>query len=336
MFYRQVYYPTATSVELIHLTRTMTSLLTAVRPFTLVLSLLVAAVTSAQAQPTSTDSGPLITTVYFPVGFFAGGSPLLTTTDWRNLMPTSELLQRDLSWDTNGQNTFSTYRNGPEDWESMANGGPILEVSLGLDMGRKKGAEARFDKELRVGVSFLANGSLGRTWERSATGRYDTLTSSLNGQQSYIDTTWREQYEAEYRFTRIGLNASYIVRKRSANKLTWYVGFGGMVGTTMNASASVQHFVNTTASRSPGNYPELDSSKEADEYEEVHVASTAWGAAYALAGLDLRLGNKSPFWSSIHLFNELRPTLMLSKVPGSSTATTGAFQNVFGLRLDLR
>ncbi|HQV51092.1 MAG: hypothetical protein IPF95_05130 [Flavobacteriales bacterium] len=314
----------------------MTSLLKAVRPFNLVLSLLVAVVASAQEQPTSTDRAPLITTVYFPVGFFAGGSPLLTTTDWRNLMPTSELLQRDLSWDTGSQSTFSTYRNGPEEWESMANGGPVLEVSLGLDMGRKKGAEARFDKELRVGVSYLANGFLGRTWDRSATGRYDTLTSSLNGQQSYVDTTWREEYSAEYRFTRIGLNASYLVRKRSANKLTWYAGFGAMLGTTLNASASVQRIVNTTTSRSFSDYPELDSSFEADEYEEVHVASTAWGAGYALAGLDLRLGTKSPFWSSIHLFNELRPTLLFSKVPGSSTATTGAFQNVFGMRLDLR
>lgn len=314
----------------------MKALLDPLKPITLVFSLLVALVSVAQGQQSSTDHTPLINTVYFPVGFFAGGPPVLTTTDWRNLTPTSELLQRDLSWDTQDQGSYGSGRYGRGYGSTIVDAGPMVEVAVGLDMGRKKGADARFDKELRLGASYLANGYMNRTWYRSFTGPYDTLTSSLNGQVSYVDTTWQENYTAEYQFTRIGLNAAYILRKRTTHKFSWYVGLGGMIGTTMNASASVRHFVYTTASNSFSDYPELNSSKDPDEYEEMHVASTVWGAAYALAGIDLRLGNKDPFWSSIHLFNELRPTLMFSKVPGSDMATTGAFQNVFGLRLDLR
>lgn len=314
----------------------MITMFKTLRCVALVLSLLVAVVSSAQEQPTSTDHGPLITTVYFPVGIFAGGTPLMTTTDWRNLMPGSELLQRDLSWDTGDQSNYGFARGGPGYRGAMPDASPILEVAMGLDLGRKKGADARFEKELRLGVTYLANGYLGRTWYRSSTGPYDTLTSNLNGQESYVDTTWNEQYSADYRFTRIGLNAAYVVRKRTPGKLSWYVGFGGMVGTTLNASATVSHQVYTSVTRSYVDYPELDTSLDNDGFEEHHVASAMWGAAYALAGLDLRLGKKHPFWSSIHLFNELRPTVLFNKVPGSQMATTGAFQSLFGLRLDLR
>ena len=99
--------------------------------------------------------------------------------------------------------------------------------------------------------------------DRSATGRYDTLTSSLNGQQSYIDTTWREQYE---RNTALPDRIERFLHRAQTTRVIDLVCWGRrMVGTTMNASASVQHFVNTTATRSPGNYPELDPSYEADD-----------------------------------------------------------------------
>ncbi len=294
------------------------------RPLVLAAAILSVPIAHAQQAPAPVGS-PLITDVYFPVGFHVSGTPLMTTTDWRNLMPSSELLKNDLSWD---QHRGDLGRN--------VEGGANLEAAIGLDLGRKNGADARFDKQLRVGVSFLAPSSMYRRWDRSSTGRYDTLTSSLNGQVSYVDTTRNESYAATYRFTKIGLNASYILRKRTPGKWSWYVGFGVMAGTTLNASASVTHRIHTSASNSNSNYPELQGWDSNVESEEMHVASTGWGAAYALAGIDLRLGRTHPFWSSVHLFNEWRPTMMFTTVPGSRLSSTGAIQNLFGLRLDLR
>jgi len=305
------------------------------RPLLVATALVVVPNTFAQ-QTTSSERPPLITDVYFPVGFVAGSSALMTTTDWRNLMPNSELLKNDLSWDTGDQTSFGRGRYVGEYRPGDPNSVPAFEVSIGLDMGRKQGADARFEKQLRVGASYLGTGSSYRNWWRSATGRYDTLTSSLNGQTSFVDTTWNETYSAEYRFSRIGLNASYILRKRTPNKWSWYVGIGGMVGTTFNASASVEHRIYTEANTSVPDYPELGGYFDNEEREEMHVATTAWGAAYALAGIDLRLGRTNPFWSSVHLFNELRPAMMFNTVPGSKLASTAAIQNLFGLRLDLR
>lgn len=280
------------------------------------------AIAQGDSEPTK---APLVTDVYFPIGFQVGSTSLLTTTDWRNLMPDSELLKNDLSWD---QHREYDGRN--------VEGGAAFEASIGLDLGRKKGTDARFEKQLRIGVSVVASDPRYRQWYRSSTGRYDTLTSSLNGQVAYVDTTWNESYSADYRFSRIGLNASYILRKRTPSKWSWYVGFGGMVGTTFNASASVEHRVYTEANSSVVDYSELDGYFDDQEREETHVASTGWGAAYALAGIDLRLARTNPFWSSVHLFNELRPSMMFSTVPGSKLSSNAAIQNLFGLRLDLR
>ncbi len=301
----------------------------------LVATALVVVPTAFAQQTISTESRPLITDVYFPVGFVAGSSTLMTTTDWRNLMPNSELLKNDLSWDT-GNSTHGPGWSGGEYWAVQSNSVPAFEVAVGLDMGRKKGADSRFEKQLRVGATYFGPGSLYRQWYRSSTGRYDTLTSSISGQTSFVDTTWNDSYSANYQFSRIGLNASYILRKRTPNKWSWYVGIGGMVGTTFNASASVEHRIFTEASNSYVDYPELGGYFDNEEREEMHIASTGWGAAYALAGIDLRLGKTNPFWSSVHLFNELRPSMMFTTVPGSKLASNGAIQNLFGLRLDLR
>lgn len=296
------------------------------RPFLLLAAVTLAAPFAVAQEAPNAVRAPLITDVYFPVGFQGGSAPLMTTADWRNLMPGSDLLKNDLSWDSRQKDHFG----------HGAQGGAILEAAIGLDLGRKKGADARFDKQLRIGTSYLTTSAMSREWYHSSTGPYDTLTSSLNGQVSYVDTTWNESYSANYRFSRIGLNASYILRKRTPGLLSWYVGVGGMVGTTLNASASVSHHIYTTTSRSFVDYPELEEVDNNIEREEMHVASTGWGAAYALAGIDLRFSRKHPFWSTIHLFNELRPSMMFNTVPGSKMASTAAFQNLFGLRLDLR
>jgi len=294
------------------------------RPLFIATALFAVQNTYAQ-QNTSSERAPLITDVYFPIGFYAGGVTPMTTTDWRNLMPNSELLKRDLSWD-----------QGRDGMSRSSEGAAALEVAIGLDLGRNKGADARFDKQLRLGVSYLDFSFKNRVWSRSYTGPYDTLTSSLNNQVFLVDTTWNDVYRAEYAYSRIGLNASYILRKRTPNKWSWYVGFGGMVGTTLNARATVRHNTYTNASSTDLDYPDLNDQDGDTEQEEMRIASTPWGAAYALAGIDLRIGKTHPFWSSVHLFNELRPSMMFGTVPGSKLSATPAMQNLFGLRLDLR
>lgn len=278
-------------------------------------------------QEINSNRSPLFTDVYFPVGFLVHGNGLMTTQDWRNLMPGSEILDRALPDKESDLDDFDN-----------ANGSAAFETSVGLDLARSKGTDARFEKQLRLGVMFNSRTEQEGYWERSFTGPYDTLISSITGNEFLVDTTWTEAITARYNYSRVGLSASYILRKRTPGILSWYVGLGGLAGTTIGGSGQVDRRVGTTVEGVVGNddYPEFNDRSDTRETEEFHIASTGWGAVYALGGLDLQFGRKHPFWSTIHVFSEMRPTLFFNTVPGSPMRSSGAFQQLVGLRLDLR
>lgn len=288
---------------------------------------------SASAQE-STTRRSLIAEGYFGFGNGSAFSSNYNLDDWRSALPNSELLRRDIPL-SNGQNyaynEAAYYGYGPYGRFGYSSG--TAYMGLGLDLGRNAPDGSKFEKRLRIGFAYTGFESATDSWGTSNTARYDTLVSQSTGAQLYRDTTFSETYAVNASWSRIGLDASYTVRRVNSSRWAWYVGAGAQVGATMNSDVSVSH----RTTRSDLNNEELYASyREFEEIESHRLRSNYWGAAYALAGLDFQLSRTSPFLSNLHLFLEMRPTMQFSAPAGVAAQVQGGVRSVFGLRFDLR
>lgn len=297
---------------------------------------LYAACAQAQEQPVK----PLIAEGYLGYGSFSNPVPRTALSDWRAMLPGSALLARDMA----GLSAMDHYGGGypgagyygpwgyRDGMDSYASGGGY--AGLGLDLGRRAEPGARFEHRLRIGASVIGSEDISSRWSRSLSGRYDTLVSQQTGQMTYIDTTWSEAYSAYAYRSRAALDVSYIVRRASASRWSWYAGAGLLIGLTHGGRAETMHAI-TRWRDARGSYSS-GYERTVLEEESFTLKSTFFGAAHATFGIDLRLGRTSPFWSQLHLFAELRPLLQLNAYPGLPARMDGGLQSFFGLRVDLR
>jgi hypothetical protein len=178
-----------------------------------------------------------------------------------------------------------------------------------------------------MGVDELAN-----AWRRSLSGPYDTLVSQQTGEEILIDTTWSERTVASALFSRIGIAATYLLMGNNPSRWTWSIGAGASVGTTLNAQGSVDRFAGSEYLP----YDQRSYGIELVESETFRIGNTIWGTAHGVFGLDYKLSKEHPFWSTLNLHYELRPTVQFGSLPGADGYAYGTVQQLFGLRIDLR
>lgn len=268
-----------------------------------------------------------VSEVYLGFGSFVHPNMSLTTGEWRTMLPGSSLLQRDLPQ--------SLLNGGAPSWlfDDGGDGAGMAHLGLALELSPREG---RYAKLLRMGVVHAGHGGSRSTWSRSAVGRYDTLTSAVTGQVIFVDTVWSERYEATYTQERLGLEASFVLRKRTPSRWDWQVGAGVMAGVAMNGTAEVWR----TEERRLGSYLGSGYSGSVNQHgvterEELRIDGGAWAAAYGLLGFGFQLGREHPFWSGLQLRYETRPSLLLAGIPGARAATMTGGQHLFALVLKL-
>lgn len=268
-----------------------------------------------------------VSEVYLGFGSFVHPNMSLTTGEWRTMLPGSSLLQRDLP--------RGLLHGGAPSW-LFDNGGydvGMAHLGLALELSPREG---RYAKLLRMGVVHAGHGGSWSTWSRYAVGRYDTLTSATTGQVIFVDTVWSERYEAMYEQERLGLEVSFVLRKRTPGRWDWQVGAGVMAGVAINGTAAVWRTEERRVDPYLGSgYSGSVNRHEVTDREEFRIGGGAWASAYGLLGLGFQLGREHPFWSGLQLRYEIRPSLLFAGVPGVRSATLTAGQHLFGIVLRL-
>lgn len=257
----------------------------------------------------------------------------LSLDEWRAMLPGSSLLRDDLP-----ARVFDHPWYGPTSYYDDPHGAGIARspagayLAVGLDPDRTATADARFEQRLRTGISFGGAEESTRTWARSLTGAHDTLVSQATGALYELDSTWTESYVATVRRSRLALDGSWILRKATRRRMSWYAGGGMLLGLDHNGRAEVQRTISRYREESLGR----SSSESTVAGEEAfRLEPTLCLGVHALLGLDLKLGKTSPFWSSLHLFWEWRHGLLATRYPGVAASLASGSQQLLGLRVDL-
>jgi hypothetical protein len=280
------------------------------------------------AQP---EPSPLITDASLGFGFQLERSALLSDDDWRRMLPGSSLLLDDLP--TGNEDPYpSRHPQGPRALTAITGLG-LVHAGASLALCRKREGAPRFDQRMRIVLIYAGVESVDGYWSRSASAPYDTLVSSATGEQYVLDSIWTERYTARHARDRIGLDATYIVHRRAESRFSWYLGLGVQFGVGLSGNAEVDRAIIRETKQPSGGF---DYEYEQLSRERFRTPATGYVSMHALFGVDLRLGRKSAFWSALHLYAEMRPTIMVRSLPNLPAQASGAWQNLFGLRIDLR
>ncbi|MFZ1691562.1 MAG: hypothetical protein WAT74_00070 [Flavobacteriales bacterium] len=267
----------------------------------------------------------------FAMGVQLERGPWLSTEDWQRLLPGSSLLRDDLP--PRGNEFYDPYwhRGGIRNMNPVVGMG-MLSGHVSLRLG-KANSDSRYQERLRAGLVYAGDEYVEEYWSRSSTGAYDTLVSMQTGQLYVLDTTYRDTYSASLTRSRIGIEGTYIAHRITTSRFSWFVGIGLQAGMTTRGEATVSRYVTRNEERYDGQY---QSTIEVLSEERFRTASSGYGGLHGLFGLDLRLGNKSPFWSALHLYSEMRPSILAVSMPSLPSRVVGSWQMLSGLRIDLR
>ena len=276
---------------------------------------------------------PLLADGLVSYGTVVQRSSAFGLSDWRTILPGSAILKEEMPSGDWGR-YYGGYSNSFDPYAPIHYGTGSVYLAVSLDMQRGASEATRFVKRLRIGLNSAGYDDAYGSWGRSLSGVYDTLVSQQTGHMIYLDSTWDETYTAYMTRSHMALDASYIMRKASPRRMTWYCGVGAMLGITYEGTADVSHRVTRYREGVSGNTSQIEQTLIASE--QFRLRPTFFGAVDVLFGLDFTLGRASPFWSSLHLIAESRAMLHIGSYPGSPARLDEASQHLFGVRFDLR
>ncbi|NNC83936.1 MAG: hypothetical protein HKN79_10190, partial [Flavobacteriales bacterium] len=185
---------------------------------TLLLSFLIGTAFAAGAQNESS-----VHVTDFNLYFGSNGQEANTFTQ-SDLMALSPAIQDDLLYqeDDYFSNGFSNAPNF------------TFKAMIGLRFDQKGTEALRNNPTLRIGITYDHVTALDYYRGSSETYRIDTLTSSQNGNQIYVDSIARRSVSVEYISERFALDASLIFRTSQEKNLSFYAGLGLSAGLSFN------------------------------------------------------------------------------------------------------
>ncbi len=238
-------------------------------------------------------------------------TPFGTISDMQRISPQSSILQKDFSSYTANNYSVIFSQNS-------------FNMLLGLSFRDKP------NMTLRAGVGYSNRTLLGLSMGRTDRYAFDTLTSSLTGQQYFVDSVVHRSLFAYYNTQFLSLESSLIFRTNSEARWALYGGVGLNFGFGFNGRTDItRHEYSTIESQGSYNY-----SNDYDfENESNSVANSYFFGINAPLGVDFRIGKKREFWNRIHLVYELRPGISVYTIPGLENRLTPFVQQALGLRV---
>jgi len=181
----------------------------------------------------------------------------------------------------------------------------------------------------RVGITHVSNfGLLSAHGGFTETARYDTLTSSQTGQQTFIDTSYSRSYHMNYSDQQIRLDGAMIFRMFPEKRWSLHAGLGASIGMSYRASTSIELW--ESSYNSTGNYGYGTGTNESFKNK-----NSLGAALYIPLGVDFCIGKKREFWMPFHLYSETRPSLNINSINGIGTTFSPGMSSAVGLRVKL-
>lgn len=204
---------------------------------------------------------------------------------------------------------------------------------LGLRFSTKDKTKYNDNFLLRVGFNHIHYSPLYFSSSDEKTFSPDTLYSSQTGEIILSDSIARTSYWVEYTTEQIRLDVSVIFRTNPQARWSLYGGAGINGGVSLNSFTQV----NETFMRGKRFYYENGNSTSYSIYESgstrVKNKQSSGASVYFPLGVNVRLGNKRPFWKNLHLFYEFRPGLSFLNVPELGSTINASLSQGLGLKI---
>lgn len=246
--------------------------------------------------------------------------------DFKALAPESELLKQEM-----------LIINKNQGYSYMSNNN--FSVLVGFQFSDKDRNDYRPDPLLRLGLTYSSGSSLSSYNYGDIRSPFDTLTSSLTGEETYIDSIYAEYYSMNYESQQIQVNASMIFRTDPEERWSIFSGIGFTAGVSINANTSIHYsseewkeVIQNNTAYSNNNYQRRNTVE--NEFEFFTNKTNYGFSAYIPLGVDFRIGNKKEFWKKTHLFYEVQPTLSFNTIPELETMNKVNFRHGFGVRVN--
>lgn len=235
----------------------------------------------------------------------------ISLNEMKAFAPNSTILAKDFTGFHNA-NYHSVYSN------------QSFSALLGINFKNKP------NRQLRVGLNYLSKTNFTGSAGREDNYPYDTLTSSQTGQQYFLDSTNSKHVYMSQEMEQLSLDASFIFRTDVEARWSFHGGFGLLLGYSFNAVTYISYSANSSMASYTSEY---DNSNNDSEHEQFRNKNFLITAVYLPLGVDFRIGKDNKFWSRIHLFYELRPTMSIASIPEWQTVTQFSFTQGLGLKI---
>jgi hypothetical protein len=236
---------------------------------------------------------------------FQNVSSNATIKTFNELSPQSDLLKTDLT-------QFSK-----NEFRAFGGIGPNFDLVIFFRKKQDRADSKRLNPELKVGVSYSYNEILGLSYHQQNTFRVDTLSSSQNNQNIFVDSIVTDNLAAGYNQNIIYFTAGLNFNSTSSKKLGYY--FGGELGLGYSVNSKTQISI-YSENRITNSDEKSKSTNDIDDLKNEFIDNKN-GFILRLGvpiGLTTRLGNEfreADESSFSQIFIETRPVLSYHLIP---------------------
>lgn len=274
-----------------------------------------AASVDAWAQYSPEKPQPAQFEFYLSGGGAAGLTNAVGMSDFRALMPESDLLNRDYT----GFNRFTDRYYGSGNVSFGAAFHPFLKED-----GTRKNIK------FRVGFTRFDTESHGFRMRSNVRTTIDTLVSETSGRTLNVDSVREQNFSAVARAVHYCLDLGVQFDSHWESRWKGYVGanvsFGIALDREVNVSLTDWRYNDFDGDR-------FDSENYSTEEEFLSLPNIFSFTAGVFAGIGWQVSDKHPFWSNISLFTEWRPNMFISRSSEFGTYVTPVSFSHFGIRI---
>lgn len=274
-----------------------------------------------------TDEAPIkpinLADVSFQAGLMIQPSDNTNLSTFKQLAPESEILQND----------FSSYNS------SLLGGSighSIFSCLLGIQFRNNKTKQYRENIKLRIGLSYTSFSLLNTSLTKEDRFTHDTLVSSQTGQTYFSDSITFRTLALDNYVEQIAIDASIIVNTSPEKRWQLFTGIGINAGFTISSVTSINYFKfsRSETDLNSENYSGSTFQSEAPtSINETFRNNNSFSAiAYIPIGVNFRVGKNNELLRKLHVYWELRPSILYNNIPDLFSLTRGAFSQSLGVR----
>jgi hypothetical protein len=283
-------------------------------------ALMVTSITVVNAQMNE-NLGFQIKAANVQFGFTSGRSAISNLSDFQKLAPNSDFKESDVLG-FKAQNNFF----GPS--------GVTFNANLVFAKPTEENT-SRLNTEFRLGISFQQSDVFSLGYSRTDEFRVDTLTSARNGDQTFIDSSYTQDYSLFYTQRHVMVDADVTVSTDPNKRWKFYGGIGLSLGLSVAPYTSISYNTRSALEQSENRFNTFDNESDSETtVEKFRNDGGFFGRLYVPLGIDFRIGKRKESLKKYHLFVESRTSLTVQSVPELNLITNTATATGFGVRYD--